>query len=489
MKQIYSFILTIFILNSAFAQTQTLKFASAKNRLHILSYIMQNSNSIKQEQRTTLGIALERIVAQSTTDNTLHTLSDSVYLSYSASRGSTFDFNYMLYAYNYPYNATPLFNFSGLFTQPKVLFDTYAHWTINPNTLVYGYYESAYGGYDISNNLISFHDVFVDSITNRNTTDYNTFDIYNNITKGETNAWVSGIADSAFKQYFSYNTANKLIKDSIYEYHLGSWHLAAKSFYIYDGSNNLIQIDCYGNTTDTTFLSVLQEQLQYINTYDGSNRLLTVLTNIYDGTTLAQSAKDTFAYTGVSIGHNFNTSWRDYQYDNINHYWAPIFNMTKVLNGAGLPDTVNIKGFDSLLNSWVPQTMEKFVYDSYFNPDTMYEYDYNFTYFPSTPNYTTVYYYNLFTSTLAISNTNTNNKFNTITIYPNPAKNSITINTQNSINSAFITLINSQGQLVRREKLDNTSNVNIQDLVPGIYSLLLQDMNGNYLLKQNIIKE
>ena len=494
MKHILILFLSILGMHVLYAQ-QSNKLTASNNHRQILTHLLQQQSNKEVVLKTTSGTIANRVIAQSTRDNTLATLSDSVKLKYRYFRTSTYDYNTMIYPYNYPYGESPMFNYGSVFTKPQVLYDTFIHWTVNPFTLVYGLYESAYAGYDsATKNLLNYKHVFVDTTTNKSMSYINTFTAANNIASGYWFKLHPASADSAFKQFFTYNASNKLTKDSTYELHLGTWRLVSRTLYTYDVSNNLTQIDNYANTTDTTLTHPLIEQIQYINTYDISGRLLTVLENYYDSMSLSLAAyvKDTFAYSGTNTWHN---AWREHQYDPINHYWAPMFNMTKVTNTLGLPDTVNIKSFDSLANSWIPQTMDIIKYDTAHNPDTLWEYDYNFTAFPSTPNYTTVYYYQTYYDTahpVAVMN-NVNAANDRIILFPNPANNTITISrlTAAKYTTLSVSLMNMSGQMVRRESMPWQSEVQISvnDLQPGIYWIVIQDGDGKLLHRQAVVKQ
>ena len=479
------FILLLSVCSAHLLQAQT-KGGSVKHR-QIIAQLLQQHGDGRNAMRTTAGTSTDRVIAQSTHDST-GAITDSVGLYYATNMWSTFDFNTMAYPYGYSYSSSPMFNYAGDFTKPQVLYDTCLHYTQDPFTLVYGLYESTAATYNASKNLVTFRDIFTDSVTNANMSYINRFNSANNIDSGYWFKLAAGAADSAFKQFFVYNTSGKLSGDSVYEYHLGVWHMVAKSKYTYDASENLVQIDYFANDTDTSFTQPLFEKEQYINTYDTSNRLLTVLNNTYNNTTLAGNVKDTFAYTGA---HTYHTSWREYQYDPINGYWAPMFNMSKTINAAGFPDTVNIDGFDSIMNAWVPQTLDVYHYNSFNLPDTMREYDYNFTSFPSSPSYTTLYYYQTYINTVATQNVPAVPE--RVSIYPNPATNTITIVQPDLPKNTMISvsLINVSGQMVCREKIpgQNEIQLSVSDLVPGVYWVVIQDDGGNVLHRQIIVKQ
>ena len=460
----------------------------AKKHAQIISALQQQVSSHAPAMRTTSGVSTERIIAQSITDHTLGTLSDSINLKYRPNMGSTYDYNTMLYPYNYPYSTSPMFNYAGIFTKPQVLFDTLMHWATNPNTLVYGYYETDYAGYDANRNTISYAQINVDSSFEPNMLYSNSFNIANNITMGNWYNWVAGVADSAFRQYFMYDSLGLLAEDSMYEYHAGAWHIVSKTYYTYNDLDELIQIDNYANDTDSTLSLPLIEQLKYVNTYDSHYRLYTVASSFFDGTALTPYIRDTFNYSGAYTYHN---SWKEYQYDPINGYWAPMFNMTKLVNGLGLPDTVYIQGFDSLLNAWVPQTMDVVTYDAANNPDTLQDYEYNFTSYPSSPSFTTVYYYETYLVTLASNNVTTTK--DEVKVYPNPVTSSLNISHLNvpSNSSVTVTLTNVSGQMVSRELMQwqGSTQLSVAGLLPGLYFVMIQDGRGNVLHRQSVVKQ
>lgn len=432
----------------------------------------------------TTALTIQRVIAQSTRDNTLASLSDSLDLSYTGLNYSSYDYNMMLYPYNYAYNTSPMFNYLGTFAKPQVLFDECKHWTINPFTLVYGYYETTYGTYDANKNQLTFKHTYTDSVTNKNMSFMNTFNTANNITKGCWFNWNSGVADSTFKQFFTYNAANKLTQDSTYELHLGTWRIVSKTNYTYDASYNLITINNYANSTDTSFTLPLIEQQRYNNTYDASNRLVTVLTSMYNGTTLIPYVRDTFDYTGTGT---FHTSWRQHQWDLINAYWAPMTKMEKHLNASSLPDTVNIYGFDSLANAWTPASRHIVSYNGMNNPETRQEYLYAWTSFPSSPDYTTTYYYETYQDATGVAAAHIQSS---ITLFPNPASNKVIITGLDNGKQVVVTLSDIMGRQVMRQGLIAQENTSLffDELAPARYNITIYDQEGHILHRSAIVK-
>ena len=123
MKPVLIFLLSFFIGNLALAQVVN----KPTRHRQIVSQLLRQHGEKHIGTRTTSGPSIQRVIAQSTRDS-MGVMADSVSLTYSANMGSTYDFNTMIYPYNYPYSASPMFNYAGVFTKPQVLFDTCLHW-------------------------------------------------------------------------------------------------------------------------------------------------------------------------------------------------------------------------------------------------------------------------------------------------------------------------------------------------------------------------
>lgn len=483
MKKILS-LSFILLLSNLISQAQIVSTENVYHR-NVLSALLQPQMQIQHAEMKTTSVVRERLVAQSILDNTIipHSLTDSVHLGYTGNRSSSYDFNMMLYAFNYPYGNTPMFNYYGLFTKPQLLSDTLKRWTVNPVTLLYGYYGKALSNYDALNDLTNYTINYTDSVTFQNASYQNSYNAAGNIVKGYAFFMNAGIADSAYAQYYSYNTANKIIQDSVFVYTGTGWRIIAKSYYAYDASGNLITIDTYADS-----VAPLREKLKYINTYDAGNRLLTVQASYFDGTNLVPYVRDTFAYTG---GLNFNTSWKEYQYDGINSHWAPNFYEAKHVNTASLPDTIYIQGWDSQANNWVPQTMQTCSYDTFKQPVKLMSYLYNGTSYPVLASTVTSYYYQRFNDNTAVPEII---KQQDVKIYPNPASDKLNISIAGlaADTRIQIMLYNVKGQKVRSL---NTmwANVLIQipvaDLNTGTYWISIQDVKGDLLNRQVFIKQ
>ena len=444
----------------------------------MVSQLLQMSEEHTMAMKGTAGVPTQRVIAQSTRDNGLSAYSDSVQVRYTGMRKSKYDLNNMIYAYNYAYSTTPMFNYAGVFTAPQVQYDTYVHWTINPFTMpTFTLYEGSFAVNNIDNNITHFTQLFVDSVTNDNRSYANTYTATKKIAKGYWFNLNAGVEDSAMIQYFAYNSSDRLSADSIYEKHLGVWRIAAKSYYTYDASGNITNIDHYANVTDTSFLLPLVQQSKYVNAYDASNRLTSVFTSMHDGTTLSPYVKDTFEYSGSLTYHS---AWRQHQFDEIHGTWWPQYRMTKHIT-SGKPDTVYHDGWDSILNKWTPISKDIAGYNTDGTPATLENYLYNWTAYSATPDYSTKYYYETFSDTtpVAISNTLAAQPSSSVSVFPNPAQNSISVSCLAVGSSGLrLAICNMQGQTILVQHVKDTAHTDVAvgTLAPGMYWVLVDDL-------------
>lgn len=491
MRSLFLILSTIIFFQLVSAQAPLSVSSRLKTHTQLLGNLLQaQSNAASNINKTNATISY-RVVSQGTHDNSDNSMVDSVKVTYGAYKTSTYDYNTMVYAYNYPYNTSPMFNFQGIFTTPQVKFSTYKHWQINPNTLLYGFYQSENAGYDASKNMIRDTAKFADSLVLPNMLYWNNFNASNKIVSSFSFMNNGGAIDSAFKQYFVYDASNKLIKDSMYEYYRGAWHVVSRTFYTYDAANNLTVIDQFANVSDTTFTLPLIKRLQYDNTYDASNRLITVKTSFYDDSLFRPFVKDTFEYTGAST---FHTSWRQHQFDAINLRWEPMSRMTKQLNANGLPDTMYVEGFNRIANLWTPGAMWICRYDTAKNPIKLLDFEYNFVSFPATPDFSTYYFYESYenevinTAIRPVANTE-----NSITLFPNPATTNISIEgltTQQKTVKVIIT--DMLGRLYRQQDIvvnGSKATFSMAEFMPGTYTISLEDNAGNIVHQQLLIKQ
>ena len=438
---------------------------------HTIQQLLSSQNS-QQNKLPPTTLSLERTIGQSTTDNSLNTVTDSILVAHSPNGTSDYDYNLMFYAYNYPCNISPSFHYPDNFFSPQIKFKSRQYWTVNPNTLTYGFYQSDRAGYGPNDNLLYDTIIHADSSINPNMILSKTYNAASKLHSSFTKRFKGGLADSSSKQFLSYDLSNRLIKDSTYVYHIGKWFLVSKNLYTYGSSPNPVKIECYSRKQDTTLKLPLIIQLKYENSYDANGRLKTVQTSYHDGNVLRPYVRDTFQY---AAGVNFHTSWVQYQYDPINAYWAPMSYMHKSLNALLLPDTVYTDQFDSIANKWVPMTRVLVFYNPSGNPERLEEYVYNFTAFPVSPDFTTRYYYENYSTTTGLEQVQASTE--KIIAFPNPFTENITIDASHiqKEKSSHLTLkiYDAQGREVSSTSLNDDIQTIALRLAPGSYSCLL----------------
>ncbi len=74
-----------------------------------------------------------------------------------------------------------------------------------------------------------------------------------------------------------------------------------------------------------------------------------------------------------------------------------------------------------------------------------------------------------------------------ITLYPNPANNVLYISS-NSSSSKFVEIYNLSGQsIVKKNLIEQTSELSISDLSPGLYFANFSDLEGNFLFSEKFV--
>ena len=73
----------------------------------------------------------------------------------------------------------------------------------------------------------------------------------------------------------------------------------------------------------------------------------------------------------------------------------------------------------------------------------------------------------------------------TLNIYPNPANNKIKINFKNQQGLSKVSILNIAGQTLVKEQINlkGESEINIENIPPGMYFMLLQDEKQQWVRK------
>ena len=76
------------------------------------------------------------------------------------------------------------------------------------------------------------------------------------------------------------------------------------------------------------------------------------------------------------------------------------------------------------------------------------------------------------------------NVYNNVKIFPNPAKNSLTLQSEDATNE--VKILNSIGQIVKEFSFESNITIDIKDLNEGVY--FVQIMGENPVTKKLVIK-
>jgi hypothetical protein len=437
--------------------------------------------------------AAEHLVAQSAYDIEYNLgLTDSTYYTYSNNRGSTYDFNDMDYS-------DGIYSLQGALPMDiaygnNTVYHNYYLNVLCDSAKYYHYYTADSAGlslrltmYDANNNVAQFYDPYTQdaSISYEGNRVVNTYDANQNLTQSVVLGWNFGNWDTAAKRILTYN-GNMLASDTSSLYSNGTWAPEYAFTYAYDNNNNITHVEFYG---DSAGIWLALEQ--YFLSYSADNILQQDSTMIYTSGAWYPYATDSVGYTS---GVSYTTYERENVYSSIDGVADHYLLRTKYTS-AGLPDSILYNQYDMATNTI--QTGDKLIYtyDSYGNPLTMTQYQYNTGTvgtdgYSTTPDFADYYYYQLFNT--AVSNVAKPNI--SITIFPNPTTNELNIAQTGMQQGAltYITIINALGQTVRTESLpfiNGTETLSVAGLTPGNYWLLIQDKTGNILSRQTIVKE
>ncbi len=426
---------------------------------------------------------------------------DSAKYGYSGSRSSYFDYNFMNYYNGYVLDGSIIFGFGSSLgyldhnDNPSMLSDTSEIYNIYPFTDSLSLLDTRYAIYDTGNNIVNYADVYPDSGVYSNNRYVNTFDAYQNISTSMalSETLLFSWDTSEFRSFF-YDMAHHLILDSTNSYNAGSWSPLEKWTYTYDDSGNLSQANYYYfDIISSSWLT----SIKYVLNYYSDNNLRTVGEYADSSYGWVSMVFDSFNYT---TGVPYATYISENSYIDSGILDTRII-ITKHVSIAGLPDTVFSTQYDAS-GDYISRNFTTYAYDSYDEPTISLDYQFIFDstmvtgFYDSTYDLVNYYYYELYTESPLHPNSvaNTTSIPQSIKVYPNPATNELNITRQGITNGAytFIKILNAAGQTVRTESLpwySETESISTASLVPGIYWLVIQDKNGNNLLRQSIVKQ
>jgi len=379
----------------------------------------------------------------------------------------------------------------------SVLADTTLLWNSDNADSAGNYYfalnEYVFEVYDSNNNVISCNDSDDNPGSFQWDSVINVYGADGNIASSLDLQWSGFAWDSNTYIYYFYNTTGLLVKDSTVTY-TGSWVPQYRDAYYYNSHGYVIHVD------DSAYSSGVWADEAHINfSYNSEDELRfdTVYENT--GTSWASVENDTFGYvpganywTSLYSRIIFGTNWQ-------------IAVETKHVNSSFMPDSLSI--WETASPSMNPNAYanhllyaEKFAftYDGYNNPTVDMQYHYTVTdtiagtgYYDTTADETDYFYYQNY---IAAAVTKVNVPTPNVTIYPNPAGNTLNVTIADITNSANTTLRleNMMGQTVMSKTLPwtvATQSLSLSGIAPGMYVLQVQDDKGNMISTKKVIKQ
>ncbi|WP_341220806.1 T9SS type A sorting domain-containing protein [Polaribacter atrinae] len=310
--------------------------------------------------------------------------------------------------------------------------------------------------------------------------------VYNSANKVVSDAYEgfdsSGNATYGYKENYTYNGNNQVVESINLELKDGVYVNEYKNIYTYSGNKITELVDYYWNgfdwiliTDDSSKIMVkyganglVSEFLYYdwngstwsldgkdVNGYNTNNKLTSSIYYDWNGADYVSSYKEEYSYDA-----NGNLiSERDLEYNNgsfeVEYEISYTFDETQMMSSFTHPFKDKF-GFESLTGQD----------DRFVNKVLVY----------SNVDYRTTYNYGEATASVK------DESFMDFTVYPNPTKNTLTIDNRN-FTLKNVQIFNVLGKKVFRA---TTNEINIAHLVNGVYLLKVETENGNVVTKRLI---
>lgn len=271
--------------------------------------------------------------------------------------------------------------------------------------------------------------------------------------------------------YMTYNAQNKRIADSTFD--LIKNKSEFKRNYTYNTAGNITSFKSYQFQNNNWV-----QTYEAIYSYDGSDRLILSHASYTINSTLYQS-KDSFAYIGTNTKPYYEV---DMTWDNGLSQWVPGDAYIYQYNTAGFIDTYYIHQYTT---QWDTIERDVMIHDTDGLLQRVNGYLYNGNgNFAATPYDQTMMYYQAY-DPLTIQKEN-----NTVllSLYPNPAYNTLSV--QTTLQNGNIIITNMNGQIVHSEQLTGQQQtINIQHLPTGNYILNVSNKNETQTSHQQFVKQ
>ena len=303
-----------------------------------------------------------------------------------------------------------------------------------------------------------------------------------------------------------FNNTREPLNKTVYHYDsLGRFTSTVISYWNSDSSqwkfNFKISVSYYkANLLDESHFYFWNDSLAYwvpLNKskgfYNSQDKIIKVNTYYMDTTLIVQ---DSFTYDANGFPYEMIVKRIDTTHQlNLKEYHK------RINNQYGDPDYYYMYWWDSKLNNWLPAVKIHSVFDANYDREyallpfhPIYNIDYNkiilsenFYGYDTTLNqwdnnaYTNTYYYSL-REVLHISKSAWNKG---IKVYPNPSTSEVNIALPDDVRQAEIEIFNTDGMLVKKQRLESNRRLSVEDLDAGIY--LLRIISGNRIFSAKVI--
>ncbi len=266
----------------------------------------------------------------------------------------------------------------------------------------------------------------------------------------------TNVLDSSYRDFYFYNAAGHLIKDSVEIMNpgTGTWMTTG---------NYLFTVNSAGYPTKTELLDPTGPGrvtvFEISNTYNALNQVTGSLIRNFNGTALVNEYKDTIGYAGAMKNYSDRYFW-----DIASSSWLLHGEERRWMNAAGLPDSLWAR-YNYNAPKW-DTSVTTLVYNANGNPVKGLFYESN----NAAPDYEYRWYYE------PVSNVNVKPVAtqSAVQAYPNPAG---TVLHLKGVTEGKYYIRNVAGQMVQTGTL-SASGLPVGALAPGVYSISLQDKAG-----------
>ena len=369
-------------------------------------------------------------------------LNDSLRISYSGNRTSTFDFDQMTFdidnTVDFPYS----FMSGGGFS-----FDSVRKY--DPPTFT-NYSVTGYRTYN-SNGKVILN-------ANLNERNYFVYDVQNRVIRTTTLDSNSITWDSTSQDFYFYNSAGFLIQDSSEDRNGSGWDPGINEMITNNASGNPVLIQYQVPLGGGVSLNLAQETITYNGTGLRNRSILEFINNTSTG--LEKVYKDTIGYSGTMKVYENTYSW-----DTSMQAWRLASSERRHLNGAALPDSV----WSIYLMNATPNTqISKWAFNSQGDPVTQEIYSGS----NMTPDNEELYYY----GPVNVGVTGVNGIM-PLSMFPNPASQELHVSGNLS---GHFRITNMIGQVCNEGNLSNSGEIQINLLQSGLYYITISGSNGKH---------